>query len=80
MNLAQKILLLILYGLIILMVVFSIIAIKDKNYQGYKRCIDEKCKIKNEQFCSKYREINNCCLGAGGKIVQVSDGFDCIFA
>ncbi len=73
MNLAQKILLGVLYGLLVLMVVFSLFAIKDKGQAGYDTCIQKKCDAKGQEFCSKYREIDNCCKGASGKVV-ISDG------
>lgn len=79
MNIVQKILLLVLYSLLVLMIVFSLLAIKDKGQAGYDKCIQKKCDAKGQEFCSKYREIDNCCKGAGGK-VAVSDGkVICIF-
>lgn len=79
MNISQKILLLILYGLIALMVVFSLLAIKDKDQAGYDKCIQKKCDTKGQEFCSKYREISNCCLGAGGKVMMIDNKYDCVF-
>lgn len=79
MNLAKKMLLIVLYGLIILMVIFSLLAIKDKGFQGYQECVDKKCETKGQEFCSKYREINNCCLGASGVVMTIDGKLDCIF-
>lgn len=79
MNLTQKILLGALYGLLVLMVIFSLLAIKDKGQTGYDNCIQKKCDTKGQEFCSKYREIDNCCKGASGN-TAVSDGkVICVF-
>ncbi len=79
LNLSQKVLLLILYGLIILMVIFSLGATKNIGKSSYDQCIQEKCEKKGDDYCHKYREINNCCLGAGGQIAQSNDGLICVF-
>lgn len=79
-TLAQKILLRVLYGLVLLMIVFSLIAIKDKDQEGFQKCVDNKCQQRGEQFCSKFREINNCCLGASGIIaVGANNQYTCTF-
>ena len=78
-NLWQKGLLIALYGLIILMVIFSIGATKNLGEDGYNNCIQKKCDKKGEDFCHKFREINNCCLGAGGNVAQRNEGLTCIF-
>lgn len=79
LSLLQKALLALLYGLIILMIAFSLMALKNLGEEGYNECIQEKCGEKGEEFCSKFREINNCCLGAGGELA-VSDGkYLCVF-
>jgi len=75
----QKLLLVFVYGLILLMVVFSVLAIKDKGQEGYERCIQKKCEAKGQEFCSKFREVNNCCLGASGKTAQSGNELICVF-
>jgi len=79
LNLSQKVLLLILYGLIILMVIFSMGAMKNIGKEGYDACVQKKCIAKGDEFCQKFREINNCCLGAGGNVAQGNEGLICIF-
>lgn len=79
LSLLQKGLLAFLYGLLILMVVFSLLALKNLGEEGYNRCIQEKCEKKGEAYCTKYREISNCCLGAGGEIAAAEGGYACAF-
>lgn len=76
---AQRGLLYILYGLLALMVVFSLLALKNQNFFGYEKCIQKKCEQKGDAFCSKVREISNCCLGAGGQVAQANGKFTCVF-
>ena len=71
-------LLIILYILIISSVVMSIAATRNIGQKGYDRCIKELCEIK-PHFCSNFRENNNCCLGAGGKIGMINNEYTCIF-
>jgi hypothetical protein len=75
---SQKALLYCLYGLIGLMVAFSVLAIKDKDFDGYQQCMQEKC-AEDPEDCSKLREINNCCLGAGGEVGRAGDEYTCVF-
>ncbi len=75
----QKSLLFVMYGLIILMIVFSLMATKNIGQEGYEKCIQDKCDKQGTEYCSKYREINNCCLGAGGQTIQTQNGFSCQF-
>ena len=65
---AQKILLSTLYGLIILLVIFSIMAIQNVGEEGYHQCVEQKCQKRGVDFCSKTRELENCCAGAGGSL------------
>ena len=76
---AQKILLFSLYGLLALMIFFSLLVIKDKNFAGYEKCIQEKCERKSQAFCSKPREIMNCCAGAGGQLASANNQYTCVF-
>ena len=77
----QKGLLWLLYGLVILMVVFSVVAYFDKDYEGYHKCVQKKCERKGEAFCQKAREQQNCCLGAGGQLAQDNQRkFTCVFS
>ena len=75
----QRGLLYVLYGLLTLMVVFSFLSLQNKGQGGYDRCIKEKCDAKGEEFCSKPREISNCCLGAGGELGQSNGEWKCVF-
>ena len=73
LKLAQKILLGSLYFLVILMVIFSFMAIQNTGFDGYQQCVEKKCEEKGEDFCSKLRELNNCCAGADGTLSTVSN-------
>ncbi len=78
---AQKILLYLIYGLVLLMVLFSLIAIQDKSFSGYKKCVEKKCERGGEKFCQKSREQMNCCTGAGGKLaLDAQNKFTCVFS
>ena len=66
LSVPQKILLITLYALIVLMIFFSFNATKNLGQSGFEQCIQSKCEEKGQQFCEKFREIRNCCLGAGG--------------
>ena len=79
MKTTQKILLGILYALIVLMIVFSITARNNIGQKGYDKCVEKKCEHKGEEFGSKVRELNNCCLGAGGQLGQSDGQYACIF-
>jgi len=78
-TLSQKSLLFLLYALIILSIVLSVLAVKNIGQAGYDRCIQEKCEERGEEFCSKFREINNCCQGADGQVSSDSTGYICVF-
>ncbi len=75
----QMVLLGVLYGLVILMIVFSLLAAKNSGQQGYDKCMKEKCAERGDALCSKPREINNCCLGAGGEMAASGNGYVCVF-
>ena len=77
--LSQKLLLLILYALIILMVVFSIGAMKNKGENGFDRCIQQKCESRGQEYCTKPREVLNCCKGAGGELTSKNGRPSCAF-
>ena len=78
-KLSQKILLYLIYGLLILMIIFSLMARKNLGEEGFNNCVQEKCAEKGPEFCSKFREINNCCEGAGGVTAQNEQGLSCQF-
>ena len=78
-TLTQKCLLFSLYSLIALMVVFSLLALRNLGKEGYDHCIQKKCENHGEAFCNKFREINNCCEGAGGKIAAAGSQYQCVF-
>lgn len=73
LKMRQKILLGSLYFLVLLMVVFSLLAIQNVGENGYQQCVEKKCEAKGEKFCSKLRELNNCCSGAGGNLAGVNN-------
>ncbi|HLC98120.1 MAG TPA: hypothetical protein VJC21_05050 [Candidatus Nanoarchaeia archaeon] len=79
LTIGQRLLLFLLYGLVALMVVFSLLAMKDKNFAGYEKCVQKKCDRGGEAFCSKLREISNCCLGAGGQVAVADNKYTCVF-
>lgn len=66
----------ILYGSIMLLIIFSLLATRNLGQDGYERCVEQKCQERGENFCTKVRELNNCCMGAGGTLStnQLSDG------
>ena len=75
----QKILFYSIYALLILMIFFSLQAMRNIGQDGYDRCHQKKCDVSGEAFCSKFREISNCCLGAGGKVAIVGSEYGCGF-
>ena len=81
----QKIVLYVLYALLVLMVIFSFLALRNVGEQGYKQCVQEKCDTKGDAFCSKLRELDNFCAGAGGKLAGISNpkpgepAYTCVF-
>lgn len=77
---AQRGLLYTVYGLIALMIIFSILAVRNLGEEGYQQCLQKKCERKGPEFCSKQREISNCCLGAGGELAIVEGKLTCVFA
>ncbi|MEK6940129.1 MAG: hypothetical protein AABX31_05360 [Nanoarchaeota archaeon] len=72
-KISHNILLYSLYFLLLLMVFFSLLAIRNAGEEGYERCVQKKCEQKGDAFCSKAREIANCCAGAGGNLGMVND-------
>ncbi len=75
----QKILLASLYILIALMIIFSFLAVRNRNEEGYQNCLQKKCERKGQEFCSKPREIQNCCQGAGGQVALANNQYTCVF-
>ena len=69
-----------LYLLVILMIVFSVFAIKNIGEEGYNQCIQKKCDEHGEKFCNKQREINNCCMGASGELGLSNGKYICVFS
>ena len=47
-------------------------AARNTGEKGYTQCVEKKCYEKGEQFCSKARELANCCSGAGGNLATVN--------
>ncbi len=82
LSLSQKILLVMLYGLLVLVVVFSVLAaINNFGEKGMQRCMDKLAEKKeNKSIAENPKKIYNCCLGAGGKMAQKQDGsYTCVF-
>lgn len=79
LTLPQKILLGSIYALLLLMIFFSLQARQNIGQEGYDQCHQKKCEITSEAFCNKFREISNCCLGAGGKVGIVGSEYGCVF-
>ena len=79
LKLSQKVVLGILCCLLLLMVFFSFDARKNLGEEGFNQCVQEKCTTRGQAYCEKYNELNNCCLGAGGKLTQNNQGFSCSF-
>ncbi len=79
LSLAQKGLYVALLALVALMIIFSFISLENRGMEGYNRCIERKCRIAGEEHCTKFREVNNCCLGAGGRVAVVDNVYSCAF-
>jgi len=79
LTLAQKCLWYVICGLIIILVVFSIMAVQNMGQKGYDHCLERKCEKISEEFCSKPREIQNCCRGAGGELAVSDNKITCFF-
>jgi hypothetical protein len=75
----QTVMLLVLYALIVLMIVFSTVSGKNSGQEGYDKCIEWKCQKKGDEYCSKAREINNCCSGASGELTSLEGELICVF-
>ncbi len=79
LTVSQKILLGSLYALIALMVIFSLMATKNSGQDGFNKCMNKEITMYGEGIVNKYKHVNNCCLGAGGKTAQSSQGYSCVF-
>lgn len=79
LTVAQKGLLFALYGLVALMVIFSIISLHNLGQEGYQNCMEERCSLVGEERCQKLREVSSCCLGAGGKVGISDNQYRCGF-
>ena len=75
----QKGLYVTLLALVALMIIFSFMSLKNRGIEGYNQCIQDKCELAGEEHCTKFREINNCCLGAGGRVAMVGNAYSCVF-
>ncbi len=79
LTISHKILLGSLYGLLALMVLFSIMANKNFGQEAYNKCVEKNVQEFGEQFLKRTRELGNCCYGAGGQLAQNSERLTCIF-
>lgn len=75
----QKGLLFTLYGLIALMIIFSLISLRNLGQEGYARCLEKRCAAVGEEQCQKLREVSSCCLGAGGDVVVQNNQYGCAY-
>ncbi|MFH1641580.1 MAG: hypothetical protein ABIC04_01640 [Nanoarchaeota archaeon] len=78
-NILQTILLVIIYGGIIISIVFSIAAARNIGQVGYDKCIEKACQVSKEH-CEKFRTQNNCCTGAGGNMNIAGNNYICVFS
>ncbi|PIN73345.1 hypothetical protein COV20_03885 [Candidatus Woesearchaeota archaeon CG10_big_fil_rev_8_21_14_0_10_45_16] len=76
---AQKWTFYVLCGLIVVVLVFSIGVSRLQGEDAYNSCIQKKCESGGEKYCTKSREINNCCLGARGQVAQKDGKLVCVF-
>ncbi len=76
---AQNALLVLLYALLIVMVVFFVLSLRNRGQEAFDKCVQKTCELKGEEHCRKFRELNNCCLGAGGAMAQADGTVRCIF-
>ena len=77
---AQQGLLILLYGLVLLMVVFFVMSIRNLGEEGYQRCMEKRCTAVGHEQCQKLREVSSCCLGAGGNVGIADNRYICTFA
>lgn len=69
LSLSQKILFGGLYSLLALMVVFSILARGNVGEDGLQKCLNRVVdRHKDGSLYESFKVVNNCCVGAGGKI------------
>lgn len=78
-TLAQKVLLVILYALLILIVIFVFLSLGNRGQEAFDNCVQKKCQRAGEQICQKYRELYNCCIGTGGRYTPVESNWVCVF-
>ncbi len=79
LTLPQKGLLFTLYGLLGLMIVFSIMSLQNLGQEGYQKCMEKRCSLVGDERCQKLREVSSCCLGAGGKVGISDNKYGCGF-
>ncbi|HLC96374.1 MAG TPA: hypothetical protein VJH97_03570 [Candidatus Nanoarchaeia archaeon] len=79
LSISQKILLVALYALILISVILTALATKNVGQTGFDKCISDKCDKKGQEYCTKAREIDNCCKGAGGSLGVQDDQYVCVF-
>ena len=79
LTVSQKTLFGILCSLLLLMVFFSFEARNHLGQSGFDSCVQKKCVARGQPYCEKNNEINNCCLGAGGRTEYVDRKVICVF-
>jgi hypothetical protein len=61
------------------MIIFSLGATRNIGQEGYDKCVQQKCDDFGEATCNKARELNNCCMGAGGTLGVSGSETVCVF-
>jgi hypothetical protein len=77
LTIPQKILYYTLITLVVLMIIFSLQSRSNLGKEGFDKCIQKKCEI-SQEYCEKFREINNCCLGSNGQTAMSNGQGVCI--
>ncbi len=77
--LSQKILLVILLGLLVLMVVFFMTSLENRGPEKYQACMEKKCAGKSESLCN-FTIKRSCCISTGGQFVRQNKEYGCAFS
>ena len=77
-KIAKQALLIIVY-ITFAYLLFMIVTADNYGKDNFDLCIERECERGGDAFCQKFRTINNCCLGANGKMAAGATGYDCVF-
>ena len=78
LSILQITLLVLLYVLITASIVLGIAATGNLGQEGYDGCMEKIC-IDHPSWCTKFRTMNNCCMGTGGKMGIIDNEYVCVF-